>query len=96
MSGDALVVQCLGQNQHAALGVQLEEAAALWVQAAVQREHQLAVGISVLCTNLQDVLPRRCVLGDPHLKTRGVRSSKSGSGHFRYEVFFSFELHIRN
>lgn len=69
--GDALVVQRLGQNQHAALGVQVEEAAAVGVQAAVQREHQLAVGVGVLCADLQDVLPRRCVFGDPHLKTKG-------------------------
>lgn len=71
MSGDALIVQCLGQHQHAALWVQVEEAAAVWVQAAVQREHQLAVGIGVLRADLQDVLPRRRVLGDPHLKTGG-------------------------
>lgn len=71
VSGDALIVQCLGQHQHAALWVQVEEAAAVWVQAAVQREHQLAVGIGVLRADLQDVLPRRRVLGDPHLKTEG-------------------------
>lgn len=90
MSGDALIVQCLGQNQHAALGVQVEEAAAVWVQAAVQREHQFAVGISILCAYLQDVLPRRCILRDSHLKNQGVKVQKIRLGSLKIQCIYFF------
>lgn len=69
MSGDPLVVQRLGHHQDAALWVQVEELGAVRVQAAVDRVHQLTVGVGVLRADLQDVLPRRGVLRDPHLKT---------------------------
>lgn len=69
MSGDPLVVQRLGHHQDAALWVQVEELGAVRVQAAVDRVHQLAVGVGVLRADLQDVLPRRGVLRDPHLNT---------------------------
>lgn len=79
MSGDHLVVQHLGHHQDATLWVQVEELGAVRVQAAVDRVHQLTVGVGVLRADLQDVLPRRGVLRDPHLKTGKNKKKKKAS-----------------
>lgn len=68
MNGGPLEVQRLGHHQHAALRVQVEELGAVGGNGAVDGEHQLAVGVQVLSADLQDVLPRRRVLGNAHLK----------------------------
>lgn len=65
-----LVVQLLRHHQNAALGVQMEELGALWVEAAVDGVHQLTVGVSILGTELQDVLPGRRILWNPNLNKR--------------------------
>lgn len=67
MDGARLIVQRLFQHQDSALGVQVEERAAVLVPPAVDGEHQLAVGVRVLGADLQDVLPGRRVLRNPHL-----------------------------
>lgn len=78
VNGSRLVVQLLFQHQDAAPGVQVEELGAVLLP-AVDGEHQLAVGVSVLGGDLQDVLPGRRVLRNPHLQQQpqlidGVRA----------------------
>lgn len=68
VDGDGLVVELLRHHQDSALWVQVEELGAVRVEAAVDGEHQLTVGVCVLSVDLQDVLPRGRVLGYPHLK----------------------------
>lgn len=68
MGGDVFVVQRLGQDQHPTLGVQVEVLEAVGVEAAVNRVDQLAVGVLILCADLQDVLPGRGVLWDTGLR----------------------------
>lgn len=58
MNRDHLVVELLCHHQDAALWVQMEELGAIWVEAAVDGVHQFTVGVCVLGTDLQDVLPR--------------------------------------
>lgn len=73
MDSGRLVVQLLLQHQDSALGVQVEERAALLVLPVVDGEQQLAVGIGVLGADLQDVLPGRGVLRDPHLQQQNEK-----------------------
>lgn len=68
VDSSGLIVQLLLQHQDSALRVQVEERAAVLVLPAVDGEHQLAVGVSVLGADLQDVLPGRRVLRNPHLQ----------------------------
>lgn len=77
MDGDHLVVQLLRHHQDSTLRVQVEELGALWLQAAVDGVHQLTVGICILRADLQDVLPRRGVLRNPHLKHTGTEEDTS-------------------
>lgn len=73
MDSGRLIVQLLLQHQDSALGVQVEERAALLVLPVVDGEQQLAVGVGVLGADLQDVLPGRGVLGDPHLRQQNEK-----------------------
>lgn len=68
VNGSRLVVQLLLQHQDAAPGVQVEELGAVLTLPAVDGVHQLAVGVGVLGADLQDVLPGRRVLRNPHLQ----------------------------
>lgn len=72
VSGDHLVVELLRHHQDSTLGVQMEELGAVRVEAAVDGVHQFTVGVGVLRADLQDVFPRRGVLGNPHLKHTGT------------------------
>lgn len=72
MNRDHLEVQLLLHHQDSALWIEVEELAAVWMDATVDGEHQLAVGVGVLSVDLQDVLPRGRVLRDPHLRHRDV------------------------
>lgn len=72
MDGDHLIVQLLRHHQDAALWVQMEELGAVRVEAALDRVHQLTVGVGVLRADLQDVLPRGGILRNPHLKQTGT------------------------
>lgn len=78
MESGRLKVQLLLQHQDSALGVQVEEGAALLVLPVVDGEQQLAVGISVLGADLQDVLPGRGVLRDPHLQQQSEKKPLCG------------------
>jgi len=89
VDGDVLVVQpLLRQHQDSALGVQPEEAAAAGVQAAVDGEQQPAVGVGVRGADVQDVLPRGRVLGNPHLENTRGGGSRSVQGHEKEETLW--------
>lgn len=68
MNRDGFIVQLLRHHQDSTLWVQMEELGAVWMEAAVDGVHELTVGVSVLRTDLKDVLPGGCVLRNPHLK----------------------------
>lgn len=77
MNSDFLVVQLLGQHQDSALWVQMEEPGAVWMQAAVDGVHQFTIGVHVLRADLQDVLPRRGILRDPHLQNKKGKNKQN-------------------
>jgi len=81
MGGNVFEVQRLSQDQHATLGVQVEILEAVGVEAAVDGVDQPAVGVLILCTYLQDVLPGRCVFWDADLRNQRpdrIRGQRAG------------------
>lgn len=79
MNRDHLVVELLRHHQDSTLWVQMEELGAVLMEAAVDGEHQFAIGVGVLRADLQDVLPGGRVLGNPYLKTHGNTGGNGGS-----------------
>lgn len=49
-------------------------------------EHQLAVDVGVLRADLQDVLPRGRVLGNPHLEAQSEAHSRRRGGEVLLEL----------
>lgn len=79
VGGDHLIVQLLRHHHHATLWVQMEELGAGRVEAAVDWVHQFTVGVGVLRADLQDVLPRRRILRNPHLKKKTKNRYRGGN-----------------